>query len=315
LVLLFALVDAQQYKFCTDGVSQPDFADDQIVEVLFAQAPLFSTNPKVGQKLRKLNMFHSCIVFAQGANSSRKYWTLEFDATASNLFLAVAPKVTGSGLNASIEWDSDARYCLSPGLKWGHHHWTEHFDIVTSLSSSQAMAAFTGFVSLANGTVHGSQPQYQLWRAARTHWFSPPDTLLRDVTCNDGSVWFLNYLASSLNAPMPPNFKFKGTSAVVKAHQLEKVDLTDPTSKLKMLHFYRTMRDTVSANKSMFHRLVDVVELLLEHKYLYDSTHQVYYEVIGNFVPWIEFQYTEFPLEAFPWPTQPAANAASFVSI
>jgi hypothetical protein len=287
-----------------DGISAPDFADDQIVEVIWAQAPLFSTVPQIGQKLAKFDMYHSAIVLAQGANLTRRYWTLEFDMTSGRIATSLAPTIIGDSIgasNSSFKWDVDARYCLTPGLKWSRKHWTEHFEIVTSVSSDQAMEAFTEFIPMANGTTPGSQPQYQPLQVSVSNFFGKPKTVVQDTTCTDGALWFLQYLSSRHNAAMPPNFKFKGTRAVIKAKQLQKVDLTDPQSKARTMKYFKLLGELISLSRSPLHDLINAVEFVAESKYLYDASDNAYYEVIGLEFPWVKFEYVEYALQAYPW--------------
>jgi len=300
-LLLVAAANAQIYSFCTDGISKADFDAKLPIEVIFAQAPLFSTNPKIGDKLEKLGLFHSAIVFAQGANDTRKYWTLEFDFTGGSLLTAIVPQISVN-LSApggyTMTWNNDARYCLENGLKWGEKHWSKHFDVVTTASAQQMEDVFAGFVTPFNSTNHDTFPQYQLWRVERTGWFGfGQKVMIPDVTCNSGAVWFLHHLMSRQGAHFPPHFAFEGTAVLLKAHSVEPVNTTDPVQMQRMVHFFQQVSKMVAANTSIPHRLLDVMEIVVERKFVYDANAQKYYELIDSFAPWMEFAYVEFPLE------------------
>jgi len=303
--LLLGVTRAQFYPFCIDGIAKAEFSDGSPVEVILAQAPLFSTNAKVGQKLGLLNLFHSSIVLVQGEGSARHYWTLEFDFTGHDVLNSIVPKIAPNASlpgGVSLTWENDARFCLTEGLKWGQGHWSKRFDVVTTLTADQAGKVFSDFVAVANSTEHNVKSQYQLWHVAKTGFFGGVrQTFVPDLTCNDGAVWFLNYLASTLNAPFPTGFTFRGTSVVLKAHSVSVVDTSDPAQVTKMVQYFNLITDVISANKSVGHRLLDVAMILLERKYVYDSNSQVYYELYGSFLPWVEFKYAEYPLAGPPW--------------
>jgi len=307
------------YPFCTDGISKADLAENEAVEVIFAQAPLFSTNPSIGQKGKYLNLYHTCIVLAQGAGSSRRYWTLEFDFTGGDVLKSIIPQfhlnLSAPG-GVSMVWHNDARYCLTEGIKWGEQHWTKNFQILFDVTAAQVQQTFTDLVSVVNTTAVDTKPEYQLWRVAKK---SPDSSMLvQDMTCADGALWFLHHLKTVHKAIFPPTFEFRGTATILNADHVKKVDMSDWKAVDKMALYFKIMADLVGANKSMAHRLIDVLLLVHESKkYVYDSNMQVYYELSGNNLPWIWFEYAQYGLLGPPWlqPNSTKPNTTSTVVV
>lgn len=300
LLPLLGLAGAQDYKFCTTGISTTNFEDNEPIDVIVAQAPLFSTNPKVGGLFGIIGGYHSSIVFAQ----DKRYWTLEFDNTAPSFIDGVAPmllKNSTSASGVSLGWRNDARYCLSEGLKWGRKHWIKRFDIVTTISADQARHAFTDFVYPVNSTRHGMQPQYQLWRVVSSDFFGRiKKTLVKDITCADGVQWFLNYLKSDLKAPFAADFSFKATVAIYKARSVEQVNTDDPAELYEMLQYWRSLDDLTLGKKTIPGRLLAFVRMMFRHKYVYDNNAGVYYRLFG-WGTWLPMaHYIDFPLEGPP---------------
>jgi hypothetical protein len=272
------------------------------VDVIYAQAPLFSTNPKIGKKLEYLNLYHSSLLFAQGNGSSRQYWTLEFDFTGGNLLKGVVPEIVDNGSSSVLKWDTAARYCLTPKLLWGRHHWSKRFEVLMSLTPDQVMRAFDEFLFPLNSTQSLERPQYQLWRVAKVGILGQvKEVLVNDVTCQDGAVWFLNHLTTVSKVKPFINFRLKATATLVYASRIVPVNTRDPMQWKRVVEFYKTFSNMLQGNTSIFHKLVDVAEIIFDRKYIYDSNAGVYYEIHGNHVPWIQFGYPEFPLRSPPW--------------
>jgi len=300
LLLLLGVASAQNYAFCTDGISATNFVDGEPIDVIVGQAPLFSTNPKIGQKFGLVNAYHSSLIFAQGSGDARRFWTLEFDNTAGSFLNGIVPKIvsnTSAVGGVSFHWSNDARYCLSEGLKWGREHWSKRYDVITSITSDQAKSAFK-FVSAVNSTI----PQYQLWHVTTTDFFGRPKKMLvKDITCADGVVWFLHYLKTALDVPVPSDFVLKATSVLWKARSIAPVNINDPVQLNKMWTFYRNLEDLTSGGKSIPGRLRDLWRFAFGHKFVYDTGAHVYYELLGfsSWFPWPH--YVEYPLAGPVW--------------
>lgn len=291
------------YPFCSDGVSKADFADNEAVEVIFAQAPLFSSNPKFGDKGKYLNLFHTTIILSQGAGATRRYWTLEFDYMKPNVLHSLAPYDFNLNLSApggvTMVWDNDIRYCLNEGIKWGRKHWSKSFEVIFTVTSEQAKEAMSNFVGKMNTTTSGNKPQYQVWRVA-TRW-PEQKMLLQDTTCADGANWFLHHFMKVHKAIPPPGFEFKGTVTYLNAESIRPVDMNDWIQVDKMVLWYKVMADMIAPHHSILRRGIDALALLnQEIKYVYDANTEVYYEVLGNKFPWFSYQYAHYPIQG-PW--------------
>lgn len=292
--------------FCPDGMSLPDFNTAHAVEVIVAQAPLFSLNPAVGQKLSMINLFHTSLVFAQGSGFSRKYWTMEFGFTKDSDFEVMAPQVVPNSSavdGTSLVWDQDSKYCLTPGLLHGRKHWTTKLEVVTTISVDQVVSAFDNFVKPLNSTQHGDKPQYHNFRVAKAGFWDGDitNTFIKDLTCNHGVQWFIHHIVTALGANIPPNFKLKGTIAVVSVNNVTLVDTTNAREWRRVVNFYRRFRELINSNKSKERKILDLALLAFERKYAYDPNAGLYYELIGNYAPFMRFEYATFPLTGPPF--------------
>jgi hypothetical protein len=283
-----------------DGIASPDFSNASQVDVIFAQAPLFSANPKIGDKLGLLNLYHTSLVFAQGEGPSRRYWTLEFDFIGGNLVKGLVPDIIvnqSSGME-SLHWRNDARYCLTDGLLWGQKHWSKRFDVLMSISPNEAKGAFHEFMMASNTT-----SKYQLWRVAQTNFRGEIEaTFVKDTTCADGAVWFVHYLFSQFARAVPSKpVDLRATVVVVEATHVEAVNTNDLDAWRNVVGFYKQLVDLTSGNKSTMHKLEELAEVFFERKFVYDSNVGVYYEIHGNWLPWMRWEYASFPLTGPPW--------------
>jgi hypothetical protein len=315
------------YEFCKDGISTADVDFDSAlpVEVIFAQAPLFSTIPAVGKKLGLLHLYHTSIFLAQGADGSRpKYWTLEFNSVIPNLLDTIVPEITKNASNAaghSLTWDSDARFCLERGLKWGQEHWSKRFEVAAVVSVDQVTRAFTDFLLPTNNTAHGEHPQYQLIRVHNDGIFGWGDEeFVPDVTCTQGVNWFLHHLVTQQGATFQEGFRVQGTTTILMANKVKAIDTEDPKEMAAMISFYEHLNEHLSAttakSKSMLDKFMALIEIgFWERKYVYDANQKVYYEVFGNHFPWIEIQYVELPLAGPIWMEQKPEVQPSMPSI
>lgn len=303
------------YPFCTTGVPKANFKADESVEVIYAQAPLFSSNPSIGDKGKYLDLYHTCIILSQGAGASRRYWTLEFDFTGGSILSSIAPKFelnisAPGGLN--MIWHNDARFCLTEGILWGEKHWSKRFDVVFTISAEQATQTFDKFVADVNNTEVDTQPQYQLWRVAKK--WPDQEMLIQDITCADGAIWFLHHLVSVHNAIPPPDFEVRGTATILNAESVTPVNMNDWKAVDKMALYFKTMGDMISSNnRSIVRRLLDAVMLVHdEKKYVYDPNMKIYYELTGNKAPWVSFEYSHYALMGPPW-VKPNKTATALI--
>lgn len=302
LLCLIGCAQAQVYEFCSNGVSHARFENDSAregpsIEVIAAQAPLFSTNPTIGQKAKYVSAFHTALVFAQHTNDTVQYWTLEFDFTGSSVITGVMPSINGSQLT----WQNAARYCLTEGLLWGREHWTEAFEPVFRINAAQAQQTFSGFIGHVNSSDLNSGPQYQLWNIANTEgWWRdrPTKSLIGDVTCTDGVVWVLHYIAKTLGVFPRTGFVIRGTQVVVPASAVEPVDTRDDKVWADIVAYY-TRLVGLKSNINIFWKLYYVWRLI-PARYVYDTNSRTYYRVHGNSFPYMHIKNIERELTGPP---------------
>lgn len=292
MLLALPAVMAQQPSkdWCNEGIKVPDFQDDGgnlSVEFFVVQAPLFSTNPRIGTKLRWLNLYHTALVLQQQLPGSEpQNWTIEFDSV-TNVQGAVLPSINGT----TLSWNNDARYCVTKGVFWGEAHWSKMFDLVFRLKASQARQIFTDFIPSVNETEHLSKPLYQLWRVEHD-----AKTLVKDITCGDGVNWIMDYASRVLQTA--PAFELKFTSIVVKADRIANVHVNGPDWPV-VVKYFQGMSNVTEGKQPLLHRLLEFLHLMPVH-YIYDSNAQAYFKVEGNHFPWLEAKYHAVPLEGPP---------------
>lgn len=293
-----ALAQQPTKDWCKDGIKVPSFSeDDGNVSVKFrvAQAPLFSTNPHIGTKLRWLNLYHTALVVVQHLPGlAPKNWTIEFDSV-TNVLGAVLPSINGS----TLSWNNDARYCVTEGILWGEAHWSQMLDTVLRLNASSARRIFTDFIPAVNDTAHQSKPLYQLWRVETRGVETSP--LVKDITCGDGVNWILDF--SSRVLLTPPLFELKYTSIVVYADRISKIPVNGKDWP-DLIQYFQGMSEVTGGKEAVWHRLLEFLHLMPVH-YVYDSNAKAYYKVEGNHFPWLESKYHAVPLEG---PPKPAAK-------
>jgi len=314
LLLICSTARAQIYSFCKDGISETNFGDNEPIDVIVAVSALFSTNPKLGRVTGLFGMYHGSLIFGQGTGESRRYWTLEFDNTATNFVSGIVPDIVSNSTSpggASLNWHNDARYCLEEGVKWGIKHWGKRFDVVASITVDQARKAFTHFVSVVNTTSHGMRPQYELFRVVDTDFFgASKNTLVKEITCFDGVAWFLHYLKSALGVALPADFVLEGTVVSLKAHSLKRVNTDDPTEMTEMLRYWRILADVTSEDQSPLGKALDMVKYVSSDKYVYDNGAGVYYRLSGSSSWFPSVHYMEIPLV-----TPPSMRASESASL
>lgn len=289
--LLIGWTQGQHYDFCTNGISELQLQEDGVVDVILAQAPLFSTSPQIHDRLGNyFGMYHTSIVFAQGDKS---YWTLEFDFVGGSILRGLIPEIH----NKSLIWRNDARYCLTKGLLWGRGHWNKTFEVVAQLTAHQASRAFEDLVLKVNSTAHGAWPQYQLWRVARpTGIFDRPkgNILVQDITCGDGAMWVLHYIATTLNVPLQKGLRFRSTATVLLADAVQAVDTSDPKQMEDVIQYFTEMA-ALTKNTSALDKVLDVLDLL-PPRYAYDTNRRVYYRLMGSRFPYVHTMFIDAPL-------------------
>ncbi|CAJ1361387.1 unnamed protein product [Effrenium voratum] len=292
LLAFLLLRTAWASPWCATGIKMPDFREDggqPSVEVMMAQSPLFSTNPNIGTKLQWLNLYHTALVFVQKVPGQEvKNWTVEFDSV-TNVLGAIKPQIEGD----QVIWDHDARFCATEGVLWGEAHWSKIFEVVLRLNADQARRIFTEFIPAVNETSPATKPLYQLMRAEST---TNGETLVKDITCGDGTNWILNFCKDKLGVAPYPGFEFKSTNIVFRADHLEPVDANSP----EVVAYFTELSDFLGPRTTEETAVPRYLEFLYfsQVHYVYDSNIKTYYKVEGNRFPWVEIQYRALPLES-----------------
>jgi len=300
LLLLHVPISRAQLQsagWCAAGMSMPNFLADHgvpSVDVIVAQAPIFSNNPSIGKKLGWFNLYHTALVLSQRIPEGRvRNWTVEFDSV-HDVLGGILPQVDGN----SLSWDNDARFCVTSGVLWGEAHWSKIFEVVTSLTAQQAQKLFTDFVLPMNRTQPHTRPMYQLWKVVDRQ--KPEHTLIGDITCGQGTSWMLHFASTNLGAQLRADFKLKYTSMVMPADRIDAVKTNDPAEWAKVLKYYDEMVQVAARGQSTLQKLEDLWSLK-PVKYVYDSNAKTYCEVVGNRFPWLEVRYEEYAPEGPPW--------------
>lgn len=295
-----------KYNFCSDGLTKPNFTDDggrPSVDVIVVQAPLFSSNPKIGNTFGVFGWYHSAIVLHQVHEGTEEYWTLEFDATADgNAITAATPTV---GKDGRMYWDADARWCLTNGLYWGREHWNKTYDAVMRLSATEVLRAFDNGVALTNSSVPGARPQYQLFsvmhtgEGSRTRDPSHDELFIPKMTCGDGVSMFLYWALTLNNASIRSDFRLHDTKVTFNADAIEPVDLSDKAEMDLVTAKYKHLR-AMSTNESMLDRVTDFFDLL-PLSYMYNTNTRTYFRIRGNLLPHFWFHFGEIRLCSPMW--------------
>eukprot|EP00440_Ansanella_granifera_P058668 gb/GFBE01063586.1/.p1 GENE.gb/GFBE01063586.1/~~gb/GFBE01063586.1/.p1 ORF type:complete len:323 (+),score=83.79 gb/GFBE01063586.1/:1-969(+) len=283
--------------WCATGIRQPDFSDDgdvASIDVIVAQSPLFASNPSIGKKLGYVNLYHTALVLVQRVQGEVKNWTVEFDSV-TNVLGAVLPGVDGDNLT----WDNDARYCVTEGVLWGEAHWSKTFEVAMRLTAKQATRVFTEFVLPTNSSAPHMKPLYQLWKVVDRS--GEEQTLIKDITCGDGTNWILNFASKELGVPVLTDFRLRFTELVFVADRVEPVKTDDPTEWSELLEYFKGMVHVVAKGQNIVGRLEDVLRLM-PLKYVYDSNADTYFKIIGDRFPWFQARFQETALTGPPWP-------------
>mmetsp|Transcript_27019 Transcript_27019/g.58823 ORF Transcript_27019/g.58823 Transcript_27019/m.58823 type:complete len:340 (+) Transcript_27019:24-1043(+) len=303
LTFLTLLPLQAQGSFCTEGINSMELVEDNdqaSVEVIVVQAPLLSTNKKIGQKLGWFGMYHSAVVFRQdgGKSYGPSYWTLEFEFVAGSMMKGLMPAFNGS----QLVWNNDAKFCLTEGILWGREHWTKSFDVLYKITARQLQALMQEMVLPVNSTAHGQKPQYQAFRVERTPGNGVPDgdVLISDVTCSQGVSWVLHFFKTSFNLDPPAGYFYRATVGVMHADSIEPVNTTNAVEWAKVLRYYSSLTTLLGpSDASALEKFWDAFEVI-RHEYVYDTNAEVYFKIQGNSFPWFHPKYVPVKIEAAP---------------
>jgi len=296
-------------SWCATGIEarSADFGWDwgrPSVDIVVAQAPLFSSNPGIGQKLKWFNMYHTAVILQQDGRvigGANRTLTIEFDSVTNVAGAALPGNITGD----ELIWSNDARFCITRGVLWGPEHWTKTFDAVARVTAHQAQRLLSDFVWHLNHTEHGAKPSYQLWKVV-SGISGQEQTLVPDITCGQGVAWVLNYATTKLGATLRTGFELRYTTTVLNVGHIEPVNVSDVSEWRSLVEFYKLQKQVTQSGTSTWQKILDLFRVL-PAKYVYDSNAKVYYKLFDCAFPWVEVQYDVTPIEAPPWLPRPAA--------
>uniref|UniRef100_A0A6T8RUI0 Uncharacterized protein n=1 Tax=Noctiluca scintillans TaxID=2966 RepID=A0A6T8RUI0_NOCSC len=282
-----AIVSASGQSGVPHGVTTlpHEFAN---LTVTFAQAPLLSIVPMIGQKLELLGLYHTALVFHQEAyeDYAEQYWTLEFDLGGAGGFPnGILPMLHESVYGSRFEWDHPARWFFRQGLLYNRSHWTKNFDVVATMTPAHFQSLFDDLVMPMNSTDHTQFPQYSLYRV-QTHFTK--EVLVNDVTCGEGILWALHYINHTLSVPVKER-PYPVTRVVLHARGVREVNMSEIHEVEKVQDHYRTQIREVRDREY----LPFLIKLLgLESfPYVYDSNRHTYFELYGTYPPFVRLEY------------------------
>jgi len=245
---------------------------DSNVSVIYAQAPLFSTNPSIGGALGQIGLHHTAIVFQQDST----YWTLEFDLTAQNkdghsISSGFLPDVDG----LELLWDNQARWCLTDGLLHGQEHWVTRFESFAQILPTKFEQLMTEFVPSLNGTTAESVAVgYNLFRIVDIGG----NELVPDVTCANGAIWLRDYLESEGMA-IDPNFGFAVTRLDIQVGSISEVTSADLEQWQELVDFYMQFRGLFENSTMSIYGKISAVTAAFPLQFVYDSNKNKYFKL------------------------------------
>lgn len=286
------------------GVEYPSFNNDPI-DIIYAQAPLFSSNPAIGNALGDLGLHHTATILKQGDT----HYTLEYDLTAQNkpnatLTAGFLPIIQ----DGALYWDTDAQWCLFPGLLWGQEHWTTAYDTIATVTKPQFDDLYK-WVQTHNAT----DTKYNMWRVAGPLGVGADH--INDVTCANGAIWVRDHLKSAGVTLTEPANKWKVSRVTLNALSVSEVDMTDSKNKKDVMDFYLTLYDSVSKlDGSLADKLIAAFQSF-HFTYVYEGQTNKYWKLLsliygGLPKPGYAVAPDPWPLPGPPAPTPPTPSPA-----
>jgi len=262
-------------SFCYDGIDLPVFKDTSNVTVIWAQAPLFSTNPMIGNTTKRLNLYHSCIIFRQNVSTPSgmvsKFWTLEYDfGTTNGMFDAIIPR-----FDKGMAFNSPARWCLREGIYHGRDHWKKNFVDVASISPDTFTHIIRDYIPQFNSSDPSAWPQYQIFQVKDVFG----KVIIDDNTCTD-SFRVIQYIRDDLKLPVK-KMVFKATR--IKMKVLDMVgERTFAHNKHSLLieAFYLAMRRAIDKKLALVEKFIAFFQFFLPEFFLHDNNRRQYFSAL-----------------------------------
>lgn len=272
----------------------PNETNATLIDVLLAQAPTGSVNPKTGDKMGKyLHAFHAAVVFRQNlSNTEARYWTLEYDSRAPDDvgFAFNVPYINGSNLTWGDK--TKAGYCLIPRIFWGRDHWKTTWELAMTLTAQQVRRTFTDAVL----PINQSNPQFQVMSVEGPHG----ENWVPHQTCGDGARWFLYYASTIHGVPVRSGFRFYDTRLIFLAESMELVDENENDEAWQdVVNSYRRMDAFFSAPK-LSQKFLDFIQFMPIGA-IYDAPKGVYYRITKSFAPFVRTSFEIHEICSPPW--------------
>jgi len=256
LMFLPALALAELSHWC-EGMAMGDvqLQDDADVEVIWAQAALFSAN-NGSTILGNFGLFHTAVVFKQGDLA----WTLEFDNSATNM--ETSPSGAGyypviDEVEAALSWDYNAaRWCLTTGVLHTVDHWKQSYKTIATISPSRFQSIFTDLVEPTNSSDSTAPPFYNMWHI----WTRTPQDLefVPDITCASGAIWIRDYLVShGFNITED----LKATRIHIPVDSVSRVGPSD-SEWPDVITFYKGLRQVFAGSGNMIDKFLSLLNTL-----------------------------------------------------
>jgi len=266
------------------------------MEVYWAQAPLFSSNPNIGDLLGKFNLYHTAIVFEQDNETA---WSLEFDITAQNkphskFTAGFLPDIVGDALI----WDNDAKWCLTEGVLLTRDHWQKQYEKIADIEAETFRKLVDEFVPSLNGTNHknstGKALAYNMYQVHNPLG----KAISQDVTCANGAMWIREFLVNEgVNVT---DIDWRVTRTFIGTIEPTEVVWEDELEWTMMLRYFRGQAELINGNATVAEKIL-MLNATLPMRYWFDPVLQKYWKLggvdFGFDMPIIS--YTNPP---FPWP-------------
>jgi len=273
LVPLLSILEAgANLPFWCNGTTPYAVSDSEDIDVIWAQAALFSAN-NGSQVLGKLGMFHTALIFQQGGRS----WTLEFDNAANNN--PIAPPgasyypefLTDVETNGTLlEWKYNAaRWCLTDDLMWGRDHWKQTFLKIATIKPTMFHSIFEDVIYPTNSSDPMAPPFYNVWHV-RNETVREVD-VVQDISCGNGAVWVRDYLMSK-GVDVVPGLNV--TRIQITVQDAVRVSRHDDEWG-DVLNFYSNLKKVYAGEGNMIDKFINMFTVL-PLQYAFDGNNQTH---------------------------------------
>lgn len=268
-----------KYPFCKGGSELSHVPQDDTLDVVYLEAPVFKE--LFGPITGLFKMLHTGIGFY--SRKTGQEFTIEYDAKFE-VANATFPFVIGK----TLKWCNAGAFCSYPFVN--EDYWSFNQTAIGSINGKQ-FNALLDWVQSVNTTNEYSH--YELWDVYSSHWKNPPENqdshLINSLTCASGAFRLLGKL-KGLGAQLVSSLH--RDYIVLYARNLEEINQEDPSERTALLEYYSDFQ--VIGKK--FREIVHMLEHFLVHdKFIYANGK--YYKMNMRW-PFFGFHYAETPIIA-----------------